>query len=112
LCIQFVKLLQVKRLYDTFHEPFKRVSARPNLVVPDTPDREKASGQPPSTNDNSEDAGGKPEASKKKGSDVRSALTTAFAKYSEKIRNQGREAANKPGEGASTSNVEDGKTKD
>lgn len=81
--------------------------------MPDTPDREKASGQPPSTNDNSEDAGGKPEASKKKkGSDVRSALTTAFAKYSEKIRNQGREAANKPGEGASTSNVEDGKTKD
>ncbi|OEL36807.1 DNA excision repair protein ERCC-1 [Dichanthelium oligosanthes] len=103
----------VKRLYDTFHEPFKRVSARPNLVVPDTPDREKASGQPSSTNDSSENTVEKPEASKnKKGSDVRSALTAAFAKYSEKICNQSRDAANEAGEGAGSSNMEDGKTKD
>ncbi|CAL4934403.1 unnamed protein product [Urochloa decumbens] len=104
---------KVKRLYDTFHEPFKRVSARPNLVVPDTPDREKASDQPSSTNDGLENTAEKPGASKKKkGSDVRSALTAAFAKYSEKIRSQSRDGANEAGEGGSSSNAEDGKTKD
>ncbi|XP_062205963.1 DNA excision repair protein ERCC-1 [Phragmites australis] len=103
---------KVKRLHDTFHEPFRRVSARPNIVVPDTPEREKASGQPSSTNDGSQDAAEKPDASKsKKGSDVKSALTAAFAKYSEKIRSQGRDAANEAGEGTSSSTVEDGKTK-
>lgn len=95
---------KVKRLYDTFHEPFKRVTPRPNLVVPDTPDREKASGGTP-------DAAEKPGASKnKKGSDVKSALTAAFAKYSEKIRNQGRDAAHEAGEGTSSSTMEDDKT--
>ncbi|CAL4917574.1 unnamed protein product [Urochloa decumbens] len=104
---------KVKRLYDTFHEPFKRVSVRPNLVVPDTPDREKASGQPSSTEDGSQNTADKPGASKKKkGSDVRSALTAAFAKYSEKIRSQSHDAANEAGEGGSSSNTEDGKTKD
>lgn len=102
---------KVRRLYDTFHEPFKRVPARPrpNLVVPDTPDREKAKGQPSSTDGSSlQDAVEKPDASKKtkKGSDVRSALTVAFAKYSEKIRSQGRDAANEAGEGTSGSTVE------
>lgn len=95
---------KVKRLYDTFHEPFKRVTPRPNLVVPDTPNREKASGGTP-------DAAEKPGASKnKKGSDVKSALTAAFAKYSEKIRNQGRDAAHEAGEGTSSSTMEDDKT--
>ncbi|CAN6304553.1 unnamed protein product [Urochloa humidicola] len=96
---------KVKRLYDTFHEPFKRVSARPNLLVPDNPDRERASDQPSPTNDSSSEA-----SKKKKGSDVRSALTASFAKYSEKIRSQNRDAD--AGEGASSSNTEDGKTKD
>ncbi|KAK1695422.1 hypothetical protein QYE76_012119 [Lolium multiflorum] len=95
---------KVKRLYDTFHEPFKRVTPRPNLVVPDTPDREKASGGTP-------DAAEKPGASKnKKGSDVKSALTAAFAKYSEKIRSQGRDAAHEAGAGTSSSTMEDDKT--
>uniref|UniRef100_A0ACD5TNC2 Uncharacterized protein n=1 Tax=Avena sativa TaxID=4498 RepID=A0ACD5TNC2_AVESA len=95
---------KVKRLYDTFHEPFKRVTPRPNLVVPDTPDREKANGTP--------DAAEKPDASKnKKGSDVKSALMAAFAKYSEKIRNQGHDAANDAGECTSISTMEGDKTK-
>nr|ACG26355.1 hypothetical protein [Zea mays] len=102
---------KVRRLYDTFHEPFKRVPARPrpNLVVPDTPDREKAKGQPSSTDGSSlQDAVEKPDASKKtkKGSDVRSALTVAFAKYSEKIRSQGRDAPNEAGESTGGSTVE------
>lgn len=102
---------KVKRLYDTFHEPFKRVSTRPNLVVPDSPDREKASGQPSSTNDRSENTAEKQEASKKKDPNVRSALTAAFAKYSEKMRSQSRDTANKAGEGGSSSNMEDDQTK-
>jgi len=102
---------KVKRLYDTFHEPFKRVSTRPNLVVPDSPDREKASGQPSSTNDRSENTAEKQEASKKKDPNVRSALTAAFAKYSEKMRSQSHNAANEAGEGGSSSNMEDGNTK-
>ncbi|XP_066380533.1 DNA excision repair protein ERCC-1-like [Miscanthus floridulus] len=98
---------KVKRLDDTFHEPFKRVSARPNLVVPDTPDREKAKGQP-STDDSLQDAVEKSDASKKKkGSDVRSALTAAFAKYSEKIRR-----ANEAGESTSSSTMEADRARD
>ncbi|CAN6287717.1 unnamed protein product [Urochloa humidicola] len=104
---------KVKRLYDTFHKPFKRVSVRSTLIVPDTPDREKASGQPSSMNDGPENTAEKPGTSKKKkGSDVRSALTAAFAKYSEKIRSQSRDAANEAGEGGSSSNTEDSKSKD
>ncbi|TVU31971.1 hypothetical protein EJB05_23687 [Eragrostis curvula] len=103
---------KVKRLYDTFHEPFKRVTPRPNIVVPDTPDREKASGKPSSTNDGSEDRSENPDASKsKKGPDVKSALTAAFAKYSEKIRSQSRDAAKEAGESTSNSTMEDDKTK-
>ncbi|KAM0914049.1 hypothetical protein ACQ4PT_011755 [Festuca glaucescens] len=102
---------KVKRLYDIFHEPFKRVTPRPNLVVPDTPDREKASGQPSSTNNGIPGAAEMPGVSKnKKGSDVKSALTAAFAKYSEKIRSQGRDAAHEAGEGTSSSTMEGDKT--
>ena len=54
----------------------------------------------------------KPDASKKKGSDVRSALTAAFAKYSEKIRSQGRDAANEAGEGTSSSTMEADRARD
>lgn len=103
---------KVKRLYDTFHEPFKRISTRPNIVVPDTPDREKASGQPSLINDGTQDAAEKPDTSKnKKGSDVKSALSAAFAKYSEKIRTQGRDSTNEAGEGTSSASVEDDETK-
>uniref|UniRef100_A0A0A9HJZ2 Uncharacterized protein n=1 Tax=Arundo donax TaxID=35708 RepID=A0A0A9HJZ2_ARUDO len=100
---------KVKRLYDTFHEPFKLVSARPNIIVPDSPDREKVSGK---QNDDSENTAEKPDTSKnRKGSDVRSALTAAFAKYSEKICSQGRDAANEAGEGTSSSTMENDKIK-
>ena len=42
---------------------------------------------------------------------MRSALTAAFAKYSEKMRSQSRDTANKAGEGGSSSNMEDDQTK-
>ncbi|KAL5225780.1 hypothetical protein ABZP36_012419 [Zizania latifolia] len=103
---------KVKRLHDTFHEPFKRVSSRPNVVVPDTPDRENVSGRPSSINDGAQDTAEKPDASKKKkDSNVRSALTAAFAKYSEKIRNESRYSTSVAVEDASGSAVEDEKTK-
>jgi DNA excision repair protein ERCC-1 len=70
------------------------------------------SGQPSSTNNGTPDAAEKPGVSKnKKGSDVKSALTAAFAKYSEKIRSQGRDAAHEAGEGTSSSTMEGDKTK-
>lgn len=78
--------------------------------MPDTPDREKASGQPSSTIDGAQDAVEKPDASvNKKSSNVRSALTEAFAKYSEKIRNQNRDSTNVAGEGTSKSTMGDEK---
>jgi hypothetical protein len=71
------------------------------------PDREKAKGQPSSTDGSLQDAVEKPDAAKKKkGSDVRSALSAAFAKYPEKIRSQGHDAANEAGEGTSSSTME------
>jgi len=72
-----------------------------------SPDREKAKGQPSSTDGSLQDEVEKPDAAKKKkGSDVRSALTAAFAKYPEKIRSQGHDAANEAGEGTSSSTME------
>ncbi|KAF0930458.1 hypothetical protein E2562_032887 [Oryza meyeriana var. granulata] len=101
---------KVKRLHDTFHEPFVRVSSRTNIVVPDTPDRERASGQLLSTNDGAQDAAEKPDASVNKSSNVRSALTEAFAKYSEKIRNQNRDSTRAAGGDTSRSTAGDEKT--
>ncbi|XP_006662516.1 DNA excision repair protein ERCC-1 [Oryza brachyantha] len=100
---------KVKRLHDTFHEPFKRASSRPNIVVPDTPDRERTPGRPLSTNDGAQDAVEKPDASVKKSSNVRSALTEAFAKYSEKIRSQNRDSTSVADQGTSSSTVGDEK---
>lgn len=104
---------KVKRIYDTFHEPFKRVTPRPNLLVPLTPDEKKVSGQPSSTNVGMPDPGAENlgASNNKTGPDVKSALTAAFAKYSEKIRRQGRDAAHGAGEGSSSSTMEGGKTK-
>ncbi|KAF8722221.1 hypothetical protein HU200_022529 [Digitaria exilis] len=104
----------VKRLHDTFHEPFKRVSVRRNFVVPDTPDREKASGQPSSMNDSfrkySREIGGIQE---QKGFRCKVSPYCCLCQvFREKIRSQSSEAANEAGEGASSSNREEAKTKD
>uniref|UniRef100_A0A0D9XLL6 DNA excision repair protein ERCC-1 n=1 Tax=Leersia perrieri TaxID=77586 RepID=A0A0D9XLL6_9ORYZ len=98
---------KVKRLHDTFHEPFKRASSRTNIVIPDTPDREKGSDQPSSTSDGAQGDVEKPDALKS--SNVRSALTAAFAKYSEKIHNQNRDSTSVAGEDTSRSTTEDKK---
>lgn len=81
----------MKRLYDTFHEPFRRVCSRPTVVpeahVKDTTAEETST----STDDATELEGQRTEASKpKKQSNisVRSALNAAFAKYAERVQKQ------------------------
>lgn len=86
---------QVRRLYDTFHEPFKRVvSTHPD--VPETPAEKNT--EPLSTGEDvdgkkTEDAG---KLKKEPDLTIKSALSAAFAKYGNKIgksnsRSQGEE---------------------
>ncbi|KAJ4774487.1 DNA excision repair protein ERCC-1 [Rhynchospora pubera] len=82
---------KVKRLYDTFHEPFKRVPARPNIIIPDTPDRDANKGQPSSATDGADSGKDLQSSESRKDSSVsvRSALSAAFAKYNERVQNRG-----------------------
>lgn len=79
---------KVKRLYDSFHEPFRRVVSKP--TVPDVSIQEKA--EPSSMVDDGMESGKNEAAATKHGKEpsltVRSALTAAFAKYSEKVGKQ------------------------
>ncbi|KAL3538048.1 hypothetical protein ACH5RR_001414 [Cinchona calisaya] len=77
---------KVKRLYDTFHEPFKRVvPIRPS--VPETPVHVDA--EPSSASENKEDNKEVGDANKKRKKEseltVKSALSVAFAKCSDRI---------------------------
>ncbi|RWR80800.1 DNA excision repair protein ERCC-1 isoform X1 [Cinnamomum micranthum f. kanehirae] len=81
---------KVKRLYDTFHEPFRRVVSKPTIVQ-DASIQEKA--EPSSVGDNgSMGSAEKEAAASKHGKEpiitVKSALAAAFAKYSEKVGKQ------------------------
>ncbi|KAK3200336.1 hypothetical protein Dsin_023751 [Dipteronia sinensis] len=88
---------KVKRLHDTFHEPFKRViSSHP--PVPETPvqkdvepclETEEATGVGKDTEDTS-----KKRRKKESELTVKSALSAAFAKYADKI---GKKSNNSPG---------------
>ncbi|KAJ3682144.1 hypothetical protein LUZ60_014717 [Juncus effusus] len=79
---------KVKRLYDTFHEPFKRVLSRPNIVIPDTPDREKNKNEGELKSSSKEN---ETESSKsKKDLSVKSALSAAFEKYNERVQSKGK----------------------
>lgn len=73
---------QVKRLYDTFHEPFKRLIPKHLSVV-------ETSAQPftPSeTKDNEKEIGRSSKRDKKEPNlTVKSALSAAFAKYKDKV---------------------------
>lgn len=88
---------QVKRLYDTFHEPFKRVV--PSCpAVPENPVHNNA--EPSSTNEVVEVENDAEDASKRRKKEaeltVKSALSAAFAQYSQKIgkRNNGSKGKN------------------
>uniref|UniRef100_A0A6N2L415 DNA excision repair protein ERCC-1 n=2 Tax=Salix viminalis TaxID=40686 RepID=A0A6N2L415_SALVM len=80
---------KVKRLYDTFHEPFKRVvSSHP--VVPQTPVQKDA--EPSSVNEvaemEMEEANANKRGKKESELTVKSALSSAFAKYGNKLGNK------------------------
>ncbi|CAL9090909.1 unnamed protein product [Musa acuminata var. zebrina] len=82
---------KVKRLYDTFHEPFRHVSGQPTTVVPETPIRDKNDEPTTSTHNAVEPEGQRPTASKPQKDtnlSVRSALTAAFAKYPKRVWKQ------------------------
>ncbi|XP_041018878.1 DNA excision repair protein ERCC-1 [Juglans microcarpa x Juglans regia] len=75
---------KVKRLYDTFHEPFKRVVSS-RSTVPDTPIQDN--GEPCSTKEKDEDKDKENASNHKKEPEVtvKSALSAAFAKYADKV---------------------------
>ncbi|XP_050221661.1 DNA excision repair protein ERCC-1 isoform X1 [Mercurialis annua] len=74
---------KVKRLYDTFHEPFKRVSSNP--IVPETSQKDPE----PSVAKITELGKGEEDESKRRKKEpeitVKSALSAAFSKYADKI---------------------------
>lgn len=85
---------KVKRLYDTFHEPFKRVSSRPSVDVSEAHVREKDTEEVlPGKSNELVAEGEKLDASndsKVSSPNVRSALTAAFAKYADKVQKPDR----------------------
>ncbi|XP_057549879.1 DNA excision repair protein ERCC-1 isoform X1 [Amaranthus tricolor] len=94
---------KVKRLYETFHEPFKRVVPS-RLAVPVAPapnDLNPGSfgNETPATETESVDTSKR----QKKDSEatVKSALSVAFAKYSDKIGKKNSQADKESGEGCS-----------
>ncbi|KAK8957874.1 DNA excision repair protein ERCC-1 [Platanthera zijinensis] len=87
---------KVKRLHDTFHEPFRRASRRPDVTIPEAFDKAKrADKQQPSEDKGSEKPAidektpGSPEALKESDSSIRSALDAALPIYAERISGSG-----------------------
>lgn len=95
---------QVKRLHDTFHEPFKRVVTIPP-TVPETSTQNNS--EPGSVNEDKEkeekDIENESKRSKKEPDlTVKSALSAAFAKYADKVgRNNKKSQGEKRGETSS-----------
>lgn len=72
--------MQVKRLYDTFHEPFKRVSCQ---SVPPTAESENKNSNEVNEPDISNDGSQQKEVEVP--ATVKSALAAAFSKYKNKV---------------------------
>ncbi|KAK9691866.1 hypothetical protein RND81_09G225300 [Saponaria officinalis] len=104
---------KVKRLYDTFHEPFKRVIPI-RTTVPEAPDQSI-----PSSNSLETDApaaekeiqDGRKRQKKEPEVNIKSALSTAFAKYSDKLGKKKAESNQKNGEGSVSQNESAADTK-
>lgn len=76
---------QVKRLYDTFHEPFKRVVPK-HLSIPETSTHNNFEPCPASEeNEGEKEEDAKKRTKKEPETTIKSALSAAFAKYSDKI---------------------------
>ncbi|CAN6481111.1 unnamed protein product [Victoria cruziana] len=78
---------KVKRLFDTFHEPFKRaIPSRPPAMPSEFPVAENPSPCPENgESDAPEEGAGQVESEKGPALTVKSALTSAFAKYSNRV---------------------------
>lgn len=90
---------QVKRMYDTFHEPFKRVTPnRSEAPVQNDPTPASFDGEPPAVEKETE------ETSKRQKKDpeviLKSALSVAFAKYSDKLSKKNTPSEKESGEGS------------
>ncbi|KAI8555772.1 hypothetical protein RHMOL_Rhmol05G0200500 [Rhododendron molle] len=76
---------KVKRLYDTFHEPFKRVVPK-HLSIPETSTHNNFEPCPASEgNEGEKEDDAKKRTKKEPETSIKSALSAAFAKYSDKI---------------------------
>lgn len=95
LNILYTSCYQVKRLFDTFHEPFKRVESS-RQAIPETSVQNKAASPDTSIRNNAEPSSLNEDKQKdvedvskrrKKEPDfsVKSALSVAFARYSDKV---------------------------
>ncbi|EOY11409.1 DNA excision repair protein ERCC-1 isoform 1 [Theobroma cacao] len=93
---------KVKRLYDTFHEPFKRVISS-NPPVPETPILKEA--EPCSASEATEAEKDTEDTSKRRKKEpemnVKSALTAAFARYAGKISKKSTKSKGKERGGTS-----------
>ncbi|KAL5703112.1 Excision repair cross-complementation group 1 [Ranunculus cassubicifolius] len=88
---------KVKRLYDTFHEPFKRTVSLTNRPAT-IPNPEASKEAETSALDDGKNAEEESNKIKEQSISVKSALTAAFAKYSDKLekkKNKGRNPDNK-----------------
>ncbi|KAK6915551.1 hypothetical protein RJ641_020668 [Dillenia turbinata] len=94
---------KVKRLYDTFHEPFKRVISHSAAL--ETPVKDNT--EPSSINEDSTDEKEVGDANKRRKVEpeltVKSALAAAFAKYSGKVGRKSHQPKLDEGEGTSAS---------
>ncbi|KAL9248086.1 hypothetical protein vseg_021448 [Gypsophila vaccaria] len=95
---------KVKRLYDTFHEPFKRIiPIRPSAPeAPDhsTPNSSSVATEAPVAEKEIQD--GQKRQKKEPEVSIKSALSTAFAKYSDKLSKKKAESDKKNSEGSTS----------
>lgn len=80
---------QVKRLYDTFHEPFKRAtSSYPSVVeptIPEAPVQKDVSSKEPVEEDEDFVEDSRKRKKKEPEKTVKTALSAVFARYSDKL---------------------------
>lgn len=79
----------MKRLYDTFHEPFKRAtSSYPTVVeptIPETPVQEDVNSEEPVEQDDDFVENSRKRKKKEPEKTVKTALSAVFARYSDKL---------------------------
>lgn len=97
---------QVKRLYDTFHEPFQREVSK--HAVPEAAANESTGPNPAPEREETETAVEDPKKRRKNEPDItiKSALSAAFAKYSHKVGRKTDKSQQVKAEGENNTNPE------